>query len=351
MGLEMARVDLLYIKRFKDRHGKLRHYFRRRGCKSVALPGLPGSEEFMAAYQKALGQKVTVGEGRTVAGSLSAIIAAYFLSAEYKALAPGTRHNYRLILDRFRAKVHKDGQRYGDKPARLLERKHLKAIMDEMADKPEAAANLLKRLRNVYRFALDRELLTSDPTVGVKPPKHKSAGIRAWSDEDIETFLKAYPEGSRERLAFLLLLHTAQRRSDVVTLGRQHIQGSALRLTQAKTGADLLIPIHPELQRALELLPKTQLTFILTEYGAPFSRAGFTNWFSKAAKTAGLPPQSSPHGLRKAAARKLAEAGCSIHEISSITGHVTLREVERYTKSASQERLAQRAMAKLWGEQ
>jgi integrase len=37
------------------------------------------------------------------------------------------------------------------------------------------------------------------------------------------------------------------------------------------------------------------------------------------------------HGLRKAAARPLAEAGCTTHEIAAITGHKTLSEVERYT--------------------
>jgi hypothetical protein len=41
------------------------------------------------------------------------------------------------------------------------------------------------------------------------------------------------------------------------------------------------------------------------------------------------------HGLRKVAARDLAEAGCSVHEIMSVTGHKSLAEVERYTKAAS----------------
>lgn len=51
----MARIDLPHIQRFRDRHGHLRHYFRKPGCKRVALPGIPGSEEFMAAYKVALG--------------------------------------------------------------------------------------------------------------------------------------------------------------------------------------------------------------------------------------------------------------------------------------------------------
>jgi integrase len=50
--------------------------------------------------------------------------------------------------------------------------------------------------------------------------------------------------------------------------------------------------------------------------------------------------------LRKATARRLAEAGCTTHEIAAITGHATLSEVQRYTKAANQIRLARAAMDK-----
>ncbi len=45
----MSRLQLKFVIQFRDRHGKLRHYFRRGGSKAVPLPGLVGSEEFMAA--------------------------------------------------------------------------------------------------------------------------------------------------------------------------------------------------------------------------------------------------------------------------------------------------------------
>ena len=44
----MARIKLKHVNSFSDRYGKVRHYFRKRGCKDVTLPGLPGSAEFMA---------------------------------------------------------------------------------------------------------------------------------------------------------------------------------------------------------------------------------------------------------------------------------------------------------------
>jgi integrase len=65
---------------------------------------------------------------------------------------------------------------------------------------------------------------------------------------------------------------------------------------------------------------------------------------------AGLPDRCVSHGLRKAAARRLADAGCSAHQIVAVTGHQSLKEVERYTKQAEQRRLATVAMATLQGQ-
>jgi integrase len=88
------------------------------------------------------------------------------------------------------------------------------------------------------------------------------------------------------------------------------------------------------------------MTFIVTAYGEPFSPAGFTAWFVRKAKAAGL-RQRTPHGIRKTAARRLAEAGCSAKEIGSITGHRTLAEIENYTRDADQIHMGDQAMDKL----
>jgi site-specific recombinase XerD len=82
----------------------------------------------------------------------------------------------------------------------------------------------------------------------------------------------------------------------------------------------------------------------MTEYGKPMSPVGFSMWFSECAKKAGLPEQSSPHGLRKAASRHLAEAGCTAKQIQSITGHMSLGVVATYTAAADQVHQAEGAM-------
>jgi integrase len=89
------------------------------------------------------------------------------------------------------------------------------------------------------------------------------------------------------------------------------------------------------------------MIFVTTVRGVAFaSSSTFGHWFREHCDAAGL-PHCTAHGLRKAAARRLAEVGCTAHEIAAITDHASLREVERYTKAASQKRLASAAMAKM----
>jgi integrase len=89
---------------------------------------------------------------------------------------------------------------------------------------------------------------------------------------------------------------------------------------------------------------QTNLTFLTTRGGSPFTPAGFTNWFREVCDEAGLPKGTSAHGLRKAACRRLAEAGCSANVIAAISGHRSLSEVQRYTAAADQLRMAREGM-------
>ena len=118
-------------------------------------------------------------------------------------------------------------------------------------------------------------------------------------------------------------------------------------MTQLKTGAKLWIPIHPNLRAVLDTWPRKHVMILTTTWGKPFSSAGYGNWMSEAIRGAGLPKRCVLHGLRKAAARRLAEAGCTEKEVASITGHKTLKEVERYTRAASRRRLAHTAVTRL----
>jgi integrase len=332
-----------YVHGFIDRHGKPRFYVRRKGYAKVPLPGLPWSPEFMEARARALEGQPPVEAGRTrfKSGTMDALALSYLAAPAFTTLAENSRLTYRRAIERF-------CRQHGSKQAGGLQRQHIVKLMGALTDRPQAANQLRKILRALMQHAVEIGLRTDDPTRDVKLIRVKSDGFHSWTEGEINQFETRWPIGSRERLALALLLFTGQRRSDVNRMGPQHVEDGMLRVRQDKTGTELLIPVHSKLQEVIEATPSGHLNFILTQDGRPLRLGSFSNWFKKACIAAGL-PHCSAHGLRKAAARRLAEAGCTPNEISAITGHRSLNEVARYTRAVDQKQLATVAMAKVKG--
>jgi integrase len=339
MGPRVMRRLPKYVHGFIDRHGKPRFYFRRPGFESKALRGLPYSAEFMSDYEAALGgQPVPVGADRARPGTMWALALSYFASPEFRTLRQSTQRAYRLTIERL-CKEH------GNKRVADLRREHVVRLMAARADKPGAANGLRTALRVMMKHAIDIGLRADNPTREVRAIRIRTGGHHSWTDAEIAQFERCHPIGSRARLALALLLYTGQRRSDVIRMGAQHVRGGVLHVKQDKTGVVLAIPVHPDLAAAIAATPSRHLTFLTTTIGGPFAARTFAGWFRRECDKAGL-PHCSAHGLRKAAARRLAEAGCTAHEIGAITGHASLTELMRYTKAVDQRRLAEAAMAK-----
>lgn len=333
-----------YCSEYADRHGKVRVRFRRKGQRTHYFKAVAWTAEFMVEYQACLAgveaPRLTPGADRVRAGTISALIVAYYGSPKYTGLAASTRANYRSILERFRAN-------HGDKPVLAIERRHIEAIIGSMAATPSAANNLLDKLRIIMAHAVALDMRRDDPTVGIKGFELNSDGFHTWTEEDIAQFERHHPPGSRARRALALLLYTGQRRSDVVGMGRQHrTPGGRLRVRQQKTGKLLELPVHPALAEELDAVPAGQMTYLETGQNRPFTANGFGNWFRQQCDAAGL-RHCSAHGLRKAAARRLAEAGCSNQEIKAITGHSSDAEVAHYTAAVDQRRMADQALRRL----
>lgn len=338
----MATIELSYVHGYRDRHGKQRYYYRRAG-RRIPLAGRPGEPEFMRAYQDAAANFTTdpPSNNRATPGTFDALAVAYYRSPQFLSLSPQSQRTYRFAIDRWRSD-------HGAKRVTHLERRH---VMEHLAARfdasgPDAANQLRKVLRILCKFALENDWRRDDPTNGIHKYKPKGEGFAPWSEGDIAAYLERWTAGTRERLALCLLLYLGQRRGDTVRMGRQHRTGDMIRVTQSKTGTQLAIALHPELKAVLDELPNNNLTYLTTAFGKPFTPAGFGNWFRDACDAAGLKNRSA-HGLRKAAARRLAEAACTTKQIAAITGHKSLSEVERYTASADQERMAREAISRL----
>lgn len=347
----MVSIKLKYVVEDLDRHGNVRRYFRRKGQPKIRLHGLPGSKEFNAAYQTALSGNYTStpkleGPRRGNSGSFKWLCESYFSSSDFKQLDPRTQKVRRNTLDSL-------CKTYGSAPIKELNRKHVAKLLHAKLDRPEAANTLLKALRQVLAFGVKNDVLDKNVASDVAYLKSNSNGFEPWTEEEICQFEKTHPLGSKARLALALLLYTGQRRSDIVKLGRQHVRDGAITLTQHKNRkrkpVTLTIPIIEELRSVLDQSPCGDLTFLVNDFGRPFTADGFGNKFRDWCRRAGLQNKSA-HGLRKAAGARMAEAGCSDREIMAVLGHRTAKEVTRYTASAEQKRLAVSAMKKVSGD-
>jgi len=339
MGRAVAKIKLKYVNEYIDRTGKLRRYFRKGGKQLGTLEGEPGSEEFMTAYAAYLAEKPRAAKTTLHADSLGKLIIDFYGSRLFTDRKPSTRQLYKYALEPV-AKEH------GHRSASTMTAEHAEKIINKIGEKRPGMGNLTRAvMRRVMQFAVKTRLRKDNPFLGIDA--FKVGEHHTWTDAELKKFEDKWRLGTRQRLAYALLLYTGQRVGDVTRMGRADVSDGLIHVVQQKTGAELWVPIHPELQRAMKALPAKGLTLVGDANGRPLKRAALSALMRLAIREAGLPTRCVAHGLRKASMRRLAEADGTANQIASISGHKTLKEVERYTKAADQLKLARAAMGKL----
>src|SRR6266404_8969935 len=121
---DVAVIRIPYVKQYRDKTSAVRRYFRKRGCKTVILPGVPGSREFMEAYERAIGTPVE-RTPRHGTGTVSALIVDYLRGPAFANLKPSSQKSYRSVLDRF-------GSRHGHRLVRDMPRDKVAAYVHEI---------------------------------------------------------------------------------------------------------------------------------------------------------------------------------------------------------------------------
>jgi integrase len=334
----MTKVELPYVKRYRDRRGVWRYYFRRQKRSFGALPGQPGSPEFMEAYSNFLDSKPEP-TGKAP-GTFGRVITNYYSSVNFINLKPSSKRNYRYVLEPL-AKEH------GHKPAALLTDEDVRDIIESIGARSPQMANLTKRvLRNMLIIAYERKWIPR-PVTGGRIVSYKGGKHHTWTQGEMDIYEARWPLGTRERLAYALLLYTDQRGGDVVRMRRGDIVNGEIRLVQEKTGTVMVIPIHPELMAAIKEFKFNGLTLIGDRQGRPISRSALTELIKKAVSLAGLPAHCVPHGLRKSMLVRMAENEATTKEMQSISGHRSTKEIERYVIDANQASLARSALPKM----
>lgn len=342
-GNDMVGIKLKYLWVDKDRHGNTRAYVCVPNRKKVRLRQPMGSDAFLEEYKAAIeGRHPQTKQARKIVdGSFAWLCRTYYGSTDFRnKLGEETQNVRRRILNNVCDKI-------GDHGFAKVEQRHIKSWMDDRADRPEAANGLLKALSGLYRFAVGRSLIYQNPVVGISQIQTKTDGFHTWTDAEVDQFEARHPIGTKPRLALALLLFNGLRRSDVVGLGPQ-LRDGFHRVRQKKTGHILMLPILPVLAGIIEATAHGETTYLLTEYGKPFTAKGFGAKFRVWCDQAGL-PHCSAHGLRKCGATRAAEAGASDRQLMAIFGWTKPEQASIYVKAAEQKRLASAMMGSLAG--
>jgi len=335
----------------KDRHGKIRYRFRRRGWNAPYLPGSPGDAGFHAAYAEIIrtGPKAPAPAKsliKVTPRSLDDLLARMKAGTKWQKKAPRTQLVQGRILQRFMDHKSASGRRYGERPVAAVTVAWLDKIFAGMAETPAAANVLRKTLSGLMDYA-GKLGWRGDNPVRLTEAYAEGEGHHTWTEDEIAQYRDAHPLGTMARLTLELALNTAARRCNVAILTRDDVFDGRIIVDHVKGNNETSVPMLPTTKAALDALPVAPIKhLVVTQYGKPFTVAGLGNRMRKWCDDAGL-KGCSMHGLRKATSRRIAESGGTDAEGQAITGHRKAETFAHYRAKANRSRLADHAMSNL----
>lgn len=337
----MPRPRPPHLNRETTRHGRAVWYVRVGKGPRTRLTAAHGTSEFDAEYRAALEGKPLAVKGAPAIGTLAWLLDRYRETGAWTILAEATRRQRDNIF------VHVIVSA-GATPYIRITSDTITAGRDRRVETPSQARNFLDAMRGLFRWAHAAGHVKADPTATVKNPKKKKGqGFPKWTEEDADAYERRWPIGTKERVWFDVLCYTGGRRGDAVVIGRQHVRNgiATFRTEKSSETVTVTLPILSVLARTLAAGPCGDLTFIVGANGRPLAKETFGNYFSAAARKAGV--KKSAHGVRKIAATRAANSGATVAQLNALFGWKGSAMASLYTEDADRRRLAIEAVGKL----
>jgi hypothetical protein len=316
-------VKLRYVIRRGNRKKGERWYWSRQGHPLIRLPDDVSERVAMVARLNGTADRLP-RPLELERGTVGWVIQRYRKSEEYLSLAPGTVRYYTRFL--------RDIENLG--PALPFASFTRRVVVDYIETYPKSfqrrqAAAVLK---NLFRLARYHGIVAVDEAAGLRLKTNRPRD-RIWSEDEIARWLDAAAaEDPHMTTVFLLLQFTAQRPADVLKMAWPQYSGSAIRLRQQKTGTLLDVPVHPVLRDHLDGLKRLRSSLTIVTYrGRAVRYLRFNERFRRLCERAGIDAQA--RDLRRTAMLRMAEAGATVPQIASVSGHsieATQRILETY---------------------
>lgn len=329
-----------HLKRYRDRHGKLRLYHRPSGTPIASVYGTP---EFFQELER-LNAK-TARQAAKPKGTLLMVWEAYKKPA-FLTLAPETQKGYEKYF-KLLAPFH-------NTPVREITSATVSEIRDHLfVTKGRRTANyVMAVLSVVFAFAVEKRYAHTNPVKEVKrvrKPKKAPRANRPWTAGECRAVIDRAPPHLRLPLA--MCMFTGMRKRDALTLTAAAID-KAGRLTFETSKTDEMVSVMPHqlLKEALARRPHPNAkTLAVTMEGQTWTSSGFdTVWsrFKADLEKEGLVEKGlTIHGLRHTVGGLLADAGCDPDTIRRVLGQKTLHMALLYSERAKRARDTHAAMA------
>jgi len=300
--------------------GHVYYYTHRgRGGLRIKTSAAIGTAEFMAAYNEAVKKLKSKPSGNVLE-----LVRAFTQSTEFTGLAPRTQTDYQKHLKAIETKWDKlPIAALGDRRVRG----DFKEWRDKLATKSLRQADYAWTvLQRVFSVAKDRGKISVNPCEKGGRLYEADRTGKLWTDNDVEQFMKVAPV--HLHLPLMLALWTGQRQGDLLQLPWSAYDGQFIRLRPSKGRGRvrLVIPVGAPLKAVLDATRRRSPLVLVNSDGLAWTAGGFSSSWRKACARAGVVGVTF-HDLRGSAITRLAEAGCTVPEIASITGH-SLRDVE-----------------------
>lgn len=294
----------------------------------------PGFGRALSIAQAQRNKRLKIPEAR----NFEWLIRAYEASPEFKSKAANTKRLYSRHLgyaDSFFRSG--DGRSW---PVEVVGSEQVIALRDKMQDTPGKANATLKSLSAMLTWACTggRRFVTANYAKDIE--LLEMGEHDPWPLPLLDMAL----HDPAIRLPVALLYYVGQRIGDTVKIGPGNVERGAIVVKQEKTGITVRVPMHEHLREIVSADAGNGPTYLTNEWGKPVTDSGIRQRIQKWARGRGH--EIVPHGLRKNAVNALLEAGCSVAEVSAITGQ-DLRTIEHYGKERDREHLAGQAMGKL----
>ena len=308
---------------------------------SIAKKKANEFNKLIDAFLQQQSEVVSVQNNPTVQG----LADEYLLSSDFNMLADKSKQDYQYFIKNMLSTIVE---------SKHLSRTYLKNMNGAKAKKSyevwlnrgiSMANHICSVSRKMYSYGMEMGYVQSNPfsTFKCRTPKSRKT---LWTRDQVKQFLDyAYTNFKTRNLGLIVQMayEWCQRIGDMRLLKFEYIDfdKGILHLEQSKRRATVHLPISEDL---LAMLIQQKEDYGFQEYVAPMPKAirgaykpyslhGISKLGRVAMSSAGLPNELRLADLRRTGTTEMVEAGVSMGQIMSVTGHANPNSVMPYMKN------------------